>query len=74
MDAATLTYMIEEVCPTVSVDVKDPFDRDTWSYVATPEATPQQQAAADNVIATAPTGPVGSITAEEFVSRFTNAE
>ena len=54
MDAAALYDAISPVCPIISTSVGDPNDRETWSYVPMPEATTEEIAAADNVIATIP--------------------
>lgn len=74
MDAGTLHDAIAEVCPVTSVSVGDADDRATWSYIPDPSATPQQIAAADNVIATIPIDVLGVLSTSEFISRWTNAE
>ncbi|HEY7035998.1 MAG TPA: hypothetical protein VH482_31990 [Thermomicrobiales bacterium] len=74
MDAAHLQVEIEKVCPVVAVTVIIPDDRGTWDYVPTPEATPQEIAAADNVIATIPIAVPGKASNAEFLARWTNAE
>ena len=74
MDAATLYDAIETVCPVISTTCLDPEERETWSYVAPPTATPEQLAAADNVIATIPIAVAGSASLSEFLGRWTNAE
>jgi len=74
MDSATLYDAIVEVCPVITVSVTDPVDRAQWSYVPTADATTQQTAAADNVIATIPAEILGTVDPAEFISRWTNAE
>lgn len=74
MDAGTLYDAIIPVCPIVSTAVGKEDDRATWSYEPKPEATAQQKAAADNVIATIPIDTLGTLATSEFISRWTNAE
>lgn len=54
MDAGTLHNAIAEVCPVDSVSVGKSDDRATWSFDPDKEATPEQIAAGNNVIATIP--------------------
>jgi hypothetical protein len=74
MDAPTLHDAISEVCPVVGVTVNDPVDRLQWVYYPGESATPQQIAAADNVVATIPIEVKSTIASTEFIGRFTNAE
>jgi hypothetical protein len=74
MDAGTLYVEISKVCPIISTAVPEPDNRSTWSYVPTPEATPAQKTAADNVVATIPIAVPGKASRIEFLSRWTNAE
>jgi hypothetical protein len=74
MDAGTLHDAIAEVCPITSVSIGKGDDRATWSYQPEASATPQQIAAADNVIATIPINPKTTLASTEFIGRFTNAE
>ena len=74
MDAAYLTQEIGKVCPVISCTVLEPDNRNTWSYLATQEATAPELAAADNVIATIPVKVPGKCSVGEFLTRFTNAE
>jgi hypothetical protein len=74
MDELTLYEAISDVCPIYSVTIVDGTNRSTWSYDPKPEATTQQRADADNVIATIPIGPPKTVTSSDFIGRFTNAE
>jgi hypothetical protein len=74
MDAATLHDAIAEVCPIISTRVGNANDRATWSYVPMPEATSQEIAAADNVIATIPNNEYSEPAIADFIGRFSNAE
>jgi len=74
MDAGTLFDAIIPVCPITGTSVGVPDNRATWSYEAKPEATAQQKADADNVIATIPIDTLGALATSEFISRWTNAE
>jgi hypothetical protein len=74
MNSATLHDAISEVCPIVSTSVGDSDDRATWSYIPTAQATTEQTAAADNVIATIPAEIKATVSSAEFIGRFTNAE
>lgn len=74
MDAGTLFAEISKVCPLGTVTVKVPDERNTWSYVAAPQATTAEKAAADNVIATIPINVAGKVSVWEFIPRWTNAE
>src|SRR5262245_23489933 len=74
MNAETLHDAIAEVCPVVSVAVGDGDVRATWSFIPTSEATQAQIDAGNNVIATIPIEPLGTLTTPDFIGRFTNAE
>ena len=74
MTEAVLYEAISDVCPINSVTVGNGTDRSTWSYDPKPEATAQQKADADHVIATIPLAPPKTLAVSEFISRFTNAE
>lgn len=76
MDAGTLNDAINDAgCPTISTSVGDPNDRATWSFIPTENATQEQIAAGNNVIATIPINPLNTaLPAPDFVGRFTNAE
>jgi hypothetical protein len=74
MDAGTLHDAIAEVCPVTSVTVGKEDDRDTWSFVPAPEATPEQIAAGENVIATIPIDTLSVLSTSDWIGRFTNAE
>jgi hypothetical protein len=74
MDAGTLNDAIAEVCPVVSTSVGDPNNRATWSFEPQPQATQAQIDAGNNVIATIPIEPLGTVPTGDFISRFTNAE
>lgn len=74
MDAAVLYDEISEVCPIISTSVGDPNNRATWSYVPKPQATPEEIAAADNVIATIPAQIKTRILIVDFLARWTNQE
>jgi hypothetical protein len=74
MDATTLHEAVAEVCPIVGVSMGRSGDRNTWSFDPAPEATPEQIAAGENVIATLPIELKGRISSSEFVARWTNAE
>lgn len=74
MDAGTLHDAIAEVCPVESVTVGNPEDRTTWSFVPAEGATQAQIDAGNNVIATIPIDPLGTLATSEFISRWTNAE
>jgi hypothetical protein len=52
MDAGILHEAVAEVCPIVGVRMGKLGNRATWSFEPAAEATPEQIAAADNVIAT----------------------
>jgi hypothetical protein len=75
MTPAVLHDAIDDVCPIISVTMGDPNDRETWTYDPKPEATPEQIAAADNVIATIPVETLDpGVECSEFIARFTNQE
>jgi hypothetical protein len=74
MNEVLLYDAISDVCPIYSVTVGDGTDRSTWTYDPKPEATAQQKADADNVIATIPIAPPETIKVVDFIGRFTNAE
>ena len=76
MDAGTLNDAILAAgCPTITTRVIDPNDRATWSFDPTPEATPEQIDAGNNVIETIPIEPeTSALPVDEFISRWTNAE
>lgn len=74
MDAGTLSDAIAEVCPVSSVSVGDPDDRATWSFEPDEGATQAQIDAGENVIATIPIDPLGTVSTGEFIARWTNAE
>jgi hypothetical protein len=74
MDAGTLHEAIAEVCPVTSVTVGKADDRSTWSFILAPEATPAQIAAGENVIATIPMDTPSTVSAADWIGRFTNAE
>lgn len=74
MDASTLNDAIAEVCPVASVTVGDPDNRATWSFVPAEGATQAQIDAGNNVIATIPINPLGTVPTGDFIARWTNAE
>lgn len=74
MDAGTLHDAIAEVSPIVSCSVGKTDDRSTWTWVPGPGATQPQIDAGNNVIATIPIEPLGTLATSEFISRWTNAE
>ena len=74
MDAGYLQAELEKVCPVLWATVIIPDERDSWAYGPAPEATPEQIAAADNVMATIPVEVPGKASNTEFLARFTNAE
>jgi hypothetical protein len=74
MDAGYLQTELAKVCPVIWATVVVPDDRNSWDYGAAPEATTEQIAAADNVMATIPIAVPGKASNVEFLARFTNAE
>lgn len=74
MDATTLHDAISEVCPVVSVTVRDANNRAMWSFVPGTGATQPQIDAGNNVIATIPVAVKATLVSSEFIGRFTNAE
>jgi hypothetical protein len=74
MDAITLHDAIAEVCPVISTTVGDENDRTTWSFIPDEQATAQEIAAGENVIATIPIEIKSTVTAGDFIARWTNAE
>jgi hypothetical protein len=74
MNAETLHAAISEVCPIISVRLVEFNVRSSWSYEPTAEATPEEIAAADNVLATIPITVLAKIPTSEFISRWTNTE
>ena len=67
MDAAVLYENISPVCPIIGTTVDHPTDRAQWFYDPKPEATAQEKAAADNVIATIPAEINSRLLTSEFV-------
>lgn len=72
--AHLLTAINDAGCPAVSSAVLDAADRATWSYTPTEQATPEQIAIGDNVIATIPMEIGDILTVDVFIGRWTNAE
>lgn len=74
MDAQNLDAAIKAVCPIIGVRVGKELDRATWSFVAAPEATAPQIAAANNVLATIPTVLLNIVPVSDFIQRWLPAE
>jgi hypothetical protein len=74
MDAGTLHEAIAEVSPVISTSVGKADDRSTWTWVPGTNATQPQIDAGNNVIATIPINPKSTLSAADFIGRFTNAE
>src|SRR5262245_52355713 len=75
MDAITLNNAIVEAgCPTISTSVGDADDRATWSFIPAANATQPQIDAGNNVIATIPIEPLGTVPTGDFIAHWTNAE
>lgn len=74
MDAGTLHDAIAEVSPITSCSVGTADDRSTWTWVPGPEATQAQIDAGNNVVATIPIDPLGTVATGDFIARWTNAE
>jgi hypothetical protein len=74
MDATTLYDAIAEVSPVTSTSVGRADDRSTWTWVPGTNATQPQIDAGNNVIATIPIEIKATLTAADFIGRFTNAE
>lgn len=75
MDAGTLNDAIVEAgCPTISTSVGKSDDRATWSFLPAENATQPQIDAGNDVIATIPIDPLGTVPTGDFISRWTNAE
>jgi hypothetical protein len=74
MDAATLNDAIAEVSPVISTSVGKADDRATWTWVPGTNATQAQIDAGNNVVATIPIEIKSTLSAADFIGRFTNAE
>lgn len=74
MDAGTLHDAIADVCPVTSVTVGKSNDRSTWSFIPDAGATQAQLDAGNNVIATIPIDPLGTVSTGDYISRWTNQE
>ena len=74
MNSATLHDAIAEVCPVISTSVGKADDRSTWSFEPDEAATTEQVLAGENVIATIPIDPLGTVPTGDFIARWTNAE
>jgi hypothetical protein len=74
MDAGTLYDAIAEVSPVVGTSVGKSDDRSTWTWVPGTNATQAQKDAGDNVVATIPIEPLGTVPTGDFIARWTNAE
>jgi len=74
VNSATLHDAIAEVCPVISTSVGKADDRSTWSFEPDEAATTEQVLAGENVIATIPIDPLGTVPTGDFIARWTNAE
>lgn len=74
MDATTLREAIAEVSPIDACSVGKSDDRTTWTWVPGANATQPQIDAGDNVVATIPIEPLGTVPTGDFIARWTNAE
>src|SRR6476619_6524863 len=74
MDAGTLHDAIAEVSPIASVSVGKADDRTTWTWIPGAGATQPQIDAGNNVVATIPIEPLGTVPTGDFIARWTNAE
>jgi len=74
MDAGTLFEAISKVCPVLKVVVNVPDERDTWSFIPHPDATPDQKAAAEYILATRPVLVPGKASRVEFLARWRDDE
>jgi hypothetical protein len=74
MDAGILANAISAVCPVVSVTVRDPNDRASWSFISAASATGPQISAANNVVATIAVAVLNIIPWSVFLQRWTDPE
>jgi hypothetical protein len=74
MDAGTLYDAIAEVSPVISTSVGKADDRTTWTWIPGTNATQPQIDAGNNVVATIPIEIKSTLSAADFIGRFTNAE
>jgi len=74
MDAGTLYDAIAEVSPVVSCSIGKADDRSTWKWEPGAGATQAQKDAGDNIVATIPMEPLGTLPTGDFIARFTNGE
>jgi len=74
MDAATLHDAIAEVSPITSCSVGKADVRSTWKWTPGAGATQPQIDAGNNVVATIPIDPLGTVPTGDFIARWTNAE
>lgn len=74
MDAGMLHEAIAEVSPITSCTVGKEDDRSTWEWEPGEGATQPQIDAGNNVVATIPMEMPSTVSAADWIGRFTNAE